>query len=181
MNGKPLDELYLEWLYRRVADPEQGLTFWNVMRVLYSTEFVWVVPNDENRIADARDLREEFIDSSRIRLRKADRNWIELGCSMLELMVGLAERLKYQAEKGKAYYWFWVLMVNIGLSELDDSRFDRETEEHVRDVLEMVIQRYYEPDGHGGFFPLEHPQQDQREVELWYQLSEYVWERELAG
>jgi hypothetical protein len=43
----------------------------------------------------------------------------------------------------------------------------------------MVIHRYYQPNGHGGFFPLENPQDDQRHVELWYQLNEYVMERNL--
>ncbi|QEQ93922.1 hypothetical protein SEA_KARDASHIAN_57 [Streptomyces phage Kardashian] len=181
MSGKPLDELYLEWLYKQVADPEQDLTFWKVLTVLFSTEFVWVVPNDENRIADGKALREDFLRKERIRLRQRDRHWIELGCSMLELIVGLAGRLETEADRGKAHYWFWVLMENIGLSEEhfnDDCDF---TEEEVEDVLEMVIQRYYEPDGRGGFFPLRNPIGDQREIELWYQLNEYVLEQSQAG
>jgi len=179
MSSKPLDELYLEWLYRWVADPDQDLTFWNVLRILYTTEFTWVVPNDENRIGDAKALREEFIDTQDIRLRRSERHWVELGCSMLEVMVGLARRLETEADSGKTHYWFWVLMENIGLSEdivNDSCEF---SEEDVRDVLEMVIQRYYEPNGHGGLFPLEHPRGDQRKVELWYQLNEYVLELDL--
>jgi hypothetical protein len=181
MNGVPLDELYFDWLYRQVADPEQDLTFWNVLRVLYKTPFAWHVPNDENRVADAKALRERFIDTQGIRLHREDRDWADMGCSMLEVIVALAERLEFEADKGRAHYWFWVLMDNIGLSGYDDSHFDEEVKEHVQEVLEMVIQRYYEPNGHGGFFPLERPYQDQREVELWYQLSAYVLERELAG
>jgi len=188
--SEPLDELYFQWLYRQVADPEQDLTFWNVLRVLYTTPFVWVVPNDENRIGDGKELREFFIDSQRIRLRREDRNWIDLGCSMLELMVGLARRLEFLANKGTAHYWFWILMENIGLSRFNDDDWDffkfeddhdKTSEDYVRDVLEMVIQRYYESDGHGGFFPLDRPEEDQREVEIWDQLSEYVMERGLAG
>jgi hypothetical protein len=180
MSDKPLDELYLEWLYRQVADPEQDLTFWNVLMVLFTTEFVWVVPNDENRIADGKALRERFLKEERIRLRQKDRVWIEIGCSMLELMVGLAQRMEYEADRGKAHYWFWVLMENIGLSEDEYNDSCDFVEEEVQDVLEMVIQRYYEPNGHGGFFPLENPSGDQREIELWYQLSEYVQEQGLA-
>lgn len=180
MTSEPLDELYLKWLYEQVADPEQNLTYWKVLRVLFTTEFVWTVANDENRIADGKELRERFIDSQGIRLRRSDRHWIELGCSMLELMVGLAVRLEFEADKGKVHYWFWVLMENIGLSEFDDN--NREfPEERIREVLERVIHRYYEPNGHGGFFPLENPHEDQRDIELWYQLSAYVLERELAG
>lgn len=179
MNSEPLDELYFKWLYNQVADPEQDLTFWNLLRVLFTTEFVWIVPNDENRIADGKALRESFIDTQGIRLRRSERNWIELGCSMLELMVGLADRLEFETDKGTTHYWFWELMENLGLGMYDDAV--EVPEEHVREVLEMVIQRYYEPNGHGGFFPLEHPLGDQREIELWYQLSAYVMERHLAG
>jgi len=174
-NSAPLDELYFDWLYRQVADPDQGLTYWHVLRILYSTEFVWIVSNDENRISDGKELRERFIKDQRIRLRRADLNWIDLGCSMLELMVGLSERLEYLAD-GKAHSWFWHLMGNIGLSELHDG-VDL-PEEYVYDVLERIIQRYYEPDGNGGFFPLRRPREDQRQIELWYQLSAYVLERE---
>lgn len=177
--SEPLDELYFDWLYRQVADPDQDLTFWDVLRVLYKTEFVWIVPNDENRIADGRALREDFLKKERIRLRRSEQNWIELGCSMFELMVGLAIRLESQADKGKAHYWFWELMDNIGLGGFNDSV--EVPVSHVEEVLEMVIQRYYKKNGYGGFFPLENPQQDQREIELWYQLSAYVLERELAG
>ena len=179
--SRPLDELYFEWLYRQVADPEQDLTFWNVLRVLYTTEFAWVVPNDENRIGDAKELREEFLEAKHIRVRRSERHWANLGCSMLELMVGLSRRLEFEADRGKAHYWFWVLMDNIGLRELDDSHFGWEDEEQVQDKLEMIIQRYYEPNGHGGFFPLKRPRGDQREIELWYQLNEYVREQEPTG
>ena len=53
----PLDELYFQWLYSLVADPEiqeKNLTYWNVLRVLFQTEFAWVdeVVNDENRIGE---------------------------------------------------------------------------------------------------------------------------------
>lgn len=181
MSSEPLDELYLKWLYRQVADPDQDLTFWNVLRILFTTEFVWIVPNDENRISDGKALREEFLDTQGIRLRRSELHWIELGCSMLELMVGLARRLEYEADRGRAHYWFWILMENIGLSEENVNDSCMFSEEDVRDVLEMVIQRYYEPNGHGGFFPLENPRDDQRTIELWYQLSEYVLEQGLAG
>lgn len=179
MTSEPLDELYFKWLYSLVADPGQDLTYWKLLKVLYTTEFVWVVPNDENRISDARALRAKFVDTQGIRLRRSERDWIDLGCSILEVMVGLAYRLEFEAYTGRAHYWFWVLLDNIGLSEFDDSCEIPEGD--IRDVLEMVIQRYYEPDGRGGFFPLDHPDKDQRQVELWGQVSSYVLERGLAG
>ena len=67
-------------------------------------------------------------------------------------------------------------MKNLGLNHCSDKR--RLTYEEVNDVLDRVIWRTYRWDGHGGLFPLNEPEKDQREVEIWYQLSAYLLERE---
>ncbi len=48
----------------------------------------------------------------------------------------------------------------------------------IDDILERLIWRQYQEDGQGGFFPLAWPEQDQREVELWYQMNAYLAENE---
>jgi len=183
--SEPLDESYLKWLYEQVADPniqERTFTYWNVLKVLLDKEFVWVpdIVNDENRIADGKALRLEFLEAKHIPVNEVDPSWIELGCSFLELMVVLARRLAFVAD-GEPHYWFWFhLMANIGLAEFTDHR--RLPRRHVDDILNEVIFRNYDPSGLGGFFPLQYPQEDQRTVELWTQLNEYVLEQqELAG
>lgn len=174
--NKPLDELYFTWLYGQVADArvaDPSRTYWKILQVLYSTEFVWLVSNDDNRLEDGKDLRREFVRESR--LIDVDRNWIEIGCSVLELMVGLSRRLAFQAG-GEPHYWFWHLMENIGLQRYHDSR--QLPEDRVADILNRVIYRTYNPNGLGGFFPLRRPKEDQRGLELWDQLSAYVQEQE---
>jgi hypothetical protein len=179
-----LDELYFQWLYGQVADPtiqEENLTYWNVLRILYKTEFVWVdeVVNDENRIGDGKALRTEFVRSQGWNIDDVDSNWIEDGCSMLELMVGLARRLEFLAD-GTPHYWFWVLMTNIGLAGYNDKR--RIRKDHIDDILNRIIFRNYQASGLGGFFPLQNPGEDQRDIELWAQMNEYVQElQEWAG
>jgi len=39
-----------------------------------------------------------------------------------------------------------------------------------------VILRRYSKTGKGGLFPLKHPKKDQTEVEIWYQMQQYVME-----
>lgn len=180
----PLDELYLQWLYKQVADPgfeDRTLTFWKIFKVLFEKEFVWIVPNDENRIGDGKALRIAFCEE--MGFSEVDGCWIELGCSMLELMVGLAKRLEEEALEGKAHYWFWAhLMENIGLSRMNDKRrFTKKTLEMIDDILETIIYRTYNSSGLGGFFPLIEPQHDQREREIWYQLNDYILEQSPAG
>lgn len=183
--SEPLDELYLQWLYEQVADPEfqdQELTYWKVLNILFKKEFVWFVANDENRIQDGKALRFEFLESQGI--SDVDQGWMDLGCSVLELMVGLSRRLEFEASKGKAHYWFWILMENLGLSTYNDRRrFTKRQYDRIDDMLNRLIHRIYEPSGLGGFFPLQEPRKDQTKVELWYQMSAYLLEheRELTG
>lgn len=172
----PLDELYLTWLYSQIGSVKEkhpARTHWSLARQLFTKEFVWIIPNDDNRLEDGRDLRVEFLEEEGI--EDPDPEWMRIGCSMLEMLVGLSRRLAFEAE-GEPREWFWHLMKNLGLNHCSDKR--RLTYEEVNDVLDRVIWRTYRWDGHGGLFPLNEPEKDQREVEIWYQLSAYLLERE---
>lgn len=174
--SEPLDELYFVWLYNQVGDSEiknPSRTYWRMLKQLYTKEFVWIIPNDDNRIADGKDLRQEFADKAK--LKNVDETWMRFGCSMLELIVALSRRLSFEAE-GEPRDWFWHLIENIGLGGYNDNRLTY-MNEFVDDVLERLIWRMYDRSGRGGLFPLRDPQEDQRKVELWYQLSAYVLER----
>lgn len=171
----PLDELYLEWLYSQVSPVKNrnpARTYWSLLRQLYKTEFVWLIPNDDNRVEDGRDLRYEFVDQHD--LDDVDPFWMNLGCSMLEMLIGLSRRLSFEAE-GEARVWFWHLIETLGLL-YNDKEFSPRHEKEVYRKLEDVIWRNYASDGRGGLFPLSNPTQDQREVEIWYQLCSYLVE-----
>lgn len=170
----PLDELYFQWLYSQVGSvkvKDQSKTYWELLKQLHKKEFVWVVPNDDNRVEDGRDLRMEFLAEQGI--DATDSYWLRMGCSMLELLVGLSRRLAFEAD-GEPRGWFWHMMDNLGLRIYSDARIL--STDRINEILDRVIWRTYEPDGVGGIFPLKHPKQDQREVELWYQLSAYLLE-----
>lgn len=176
---EPLDESYFKWLYEQVASvsyKNPARTYWSLTRHLHKTEFRWSVPNDDNRVEDGRDLRYEFSKAHRIR---PDRDWMDLECSMLEMLIGLARRLAFEAE-GEVAVWFWELMDNVELRQFNDGAYrPREPgiQEHVTLTLEQIIERNYLPNGQGGLFPLAYPPEDQRKVELWYQMSHYLVER----
>lgn len=89
MSSPPLDELYFTWLYSQVGsvkDRNPSRSYWKILRKLFTKEFVWIVPNDDNRAEDGRDLRLEFLEEHDI--QDVDPNWMRLGCSMLELLIG---------------------------------------------------------------------------------------------
>lgn len=180
MDG-PLDELYFVWLYSQVADPEEqdpSLTYWKLLKQLFCKEFLWLpsIPNDYNRCEDGKELRLDFIREAEIDMHLVEEDWMKMGCSFLELMVGLARRLaSVDVNEGEPHAWFWVLMQNIGLHRYNDA-VRRYMKTHINSVMDDVILRQYESTGLGGFFPLREPRYDQTKEELWHQMSAYVLE-----
>lgn len=174
MSLQPDDWVYLSWLYkqvipRRLRAPRK--TFHNLLGQLHEKEFVWFVANDDNRVEDGRDLRKEFVQETGY---DVDPAWLDLGCSFLEMLIGLSRRLAFEME-GEPVEWFWELISNLQLSECNDlpNQFSRDD---VDEIMDAVIWRTYAHDGRGGLFPLRYPTRDQREVEIWYQLNAYLLE-----
>jgi hypothetical protein len=173
---RPIDDRYFEWLYGQVAavrNRNPARSYWALCRQLYAREFVWFVPNDDNRVEDGKELRIEFMNEQDP--GPADPAWMELGCSMLEMLIGLARRAAFQ-DGDNTIEWFWRFVDNIGLTDYTDEVMERDrgTQIDVEVALEQVIFRTYAPNGVGGLFPLQHAREDQRGVELIYQLYAYI-------
>lgn len=176
MFSLPLDELYLQWLYGQVADVRQkapSKSYWRLFKQLYTTEFVWWVPNDDNRVEDGKQLRYIFLHE--LGLTTVDRNWMDMGCSFLEMLIALSGRLEFESEDS-AENWFWHLLHVLDLDIYTDNL--QIPHEDVEDTLMRVIHRTYRKDGHGGLFPLRHPHEDQTEIEIWAQLNAYLMEND---
>ena len=177
--NEPLDELYFQRLYELVANPKTrnpSKTYWKLLGQLFRKEFVWFIPNDDNRIADGLELRDEFLAYEGI--DDVDPAWMNLGCSFLELLIGLSRRLSFFAE-GEPDSWFWTLIENLGLEKFND-HYGVPTDV-VDETLDRVIFRTYDARGRGGLFPLERAPKDQRQVELWYQMHTYIMEQDEEG
>lgn len=178
MNG-PLDELFLEWLYSRVADAQEtdpSKTHWLLFKQMYTKEFVWIVPNDDNRIMDGKDLRREFIHSRNV--RHAPLEWMDIGCSVLEMLIALSRRISFEdLDEGEPCDWFWHLLRNLKIDGFTDETYLEDSANvnfTVEDQLNQLIFRTYHPSGRGGLFPQKHPCDDQREVDIWYQMGLYL-------
>lgn len=180
MTTTGLDGDYLDWLISQVTSPRQRRSnavrsYFKIMKQLHEKEFFWLVANDDNRQLDGLELRNEFLEDIQYRIGEDDEEWASAGCSVLELLVGLSRRLA-DLDGGEPRIWFWRMMRNLGLDQLDDQiPYDWED---VDEILSTFIYRTYEPDGSGGLFPLQNPREDQRKVEIWYQLNAYLLEHE---
>jgi hypothetical protein len=166
-----IDVEYFEWLTSQIAVPN-GRSYRDLFEVMHNVEFHWTVPNDDNRIEDGLDLRGVFLDG-----RAPTRFLKESGATMLEILVSLSQRVEFAAG-GRASSWAWKLLKNLHLTKKSDPMTDKDLDD-VLDILDTLIWRTYKADGRGGFFPLNHPEEDQTKVEIWYQMNKYLIEREL--
>lgn len=172
--ARDLKPVYFTWLCDRIAieyGRDSSKTYEGLLGQLHSKEFVWVVPNDHNRIADGKDLRTRFFYEVGI---DEDHDISGLPVSVLEVIVALGNRLEFISDK-PASIWAWRLVENLELHKFSDP-VSKRNQERIDDILEALIWRTYKPDGSGGLFPLAFPQENQKEVEVWYQMHHYLEE-----
>jgi hypothetical protein len=162
----PLGEEYFDWLTLQIKPSRTTKTFTGVFIWLYIREFIWLVPNDDNRIGDAIDLRKEFWEKKALP---------QTGVSILEVVVALSRRAEWVGG-GEAADWAWIFIRNLGLNKYPDplSLFK---ENKIEEILETFVWRTYAPNGEGGMFPLKSTNYDQTKVELWYQMHAYINEK----
>ena len=174
MDG-PLENLYFKWLCAKVnyvMSPTPSLTYWKLLKTLHTTEFVWLLTGDDNRAADGVELRIEFLHEGDI---PDQPEWLSLGCSILEMLIGFSRRAQFTTDVS-AKEWFWEFIDNLGLKDFNDGYFD--DEEEVKSILDQFIWRTYDKKGAGGMFPINGPTDDQRKVEIWYQFCDYLVDKD---
>ncbi len=67
--------------------------------------------------------------------------------------------------------WFWGMITSLGLGGMYDSLFD---ERLVQDIVTTFLNREYEPNGRGGLFTIRDAHRDMRNIEIWYQMHDYI-------
>lgn len=172
-----VDDRYFEWLYAHfgaVSNRNPARSHWELARHLHSREFVWLVANDDNRVEDGKELRLQFAREQGS--DGIDAGWLELGCSVLEMMVSLADLASFETSREPGY-WFGVFLKNLNLDKYSDDNWTVTVPRHVDRKIDQLVYRTYSPTGRGGLFPLHSAVEDQRKVELWYQMSAYFIEK----
>lgn len=175
---EPLEETYFKWLAAQVVNVRlrsPRLSYWNILRQLFVTEFIWTVRNDDNRAEDGKELRLRFLEEHS---NEETRNgWLTQECSFLEMLIALSGRLAFQTDGVSPAKWFWHLMNNVDLHVTDEAYDDLSYAAFAEAVLANVNNRTYYHNGRGGLFPLNTSQIDQTRVELWDQMNYYLIER----
>lgn len=157
-------DLWFDHLDDKVGRPSSRYS--RVMKALYQTQFEVVLERDDNRVADCIAARDHFLKRRSM-----------APISVLEVMIELTNELSF-LEDGSPAEWFWELFQNLGLDRFPDAGWRAYDSRGVDEIIRRVNRRTYKPSGHGGLFPLSNPTEDQRDVELWYQLNAWLIERD---
>lgn len=165
-------EDYYDYLLERAGLYEkEKLDYSNLFHEMHATPFQWGVPMDDNRAIDGMALRKNYTEETGEIVEN-------LGpCTFLEMLVGLAVRCEvdvmHDGYEDHTSVWFWAMLDNSGLSDYDNSKWNATK---VDATIHKIIYRKYKENGQGGLFPLKNPVNDQRKVEIWYQLHGWLHE-----
>ena len=180
MKARDINEEYFNWLCSLVDDskPSNKYGYTKLLKYLYDTEFIYILPMDGNRYEDGISLRYRFGYEHNIEApiiaSCLDRD--KGPCSILEMMVALAHRceenITFNPELGiMSGKWFWMMVSNLGLGGMTDNCFD---DEFVNSVIWRFLDREYSHDGEGGLIYIPNSQYDMRTTEIWYQMMRYL-------
>lgn len=158
-NNKPYNKL-LNSLYFETFDPISDYQDYDIAEY------------DDNRASDGKYLRYIY---------SGEEDWDNGYSSILEMLIALANRFDgcvgfNPMDTTDVRKNFWIMIRNLGLWTYDDTHF---IEEQVDEILWIFKTRNYRTDGSGGLFPLKNPKKDQRKIEIWAQLQEYLVENDI--
>lgn len=165
---------YFNWLYNKVCIVS---SYQKLFSYLYDTTFVYTLIMDENRFADGINLRYRFADELGYSREQIALYLNDKPCSILEMMIALSIRCEEQItgdmeEGDRPDRWFWLMINNLGLTNMTDDYFDLNYVDHRIDIFE---QRKYDYDGrNGALFVVNNPRNDMRRTDIWYQLCWYL-------
>ena len=178
-----LNNGYFRWLCELVDADYEGRSYIFLMRELFETEFsnetANLIPNDDNRIADGLELREEYLEET------GNRNHIILcgPCSLLEMMIALARRMENILEKYDYISWFWEMIGNLELLDYHDSNpiWNPRTWDlrPIHEIIYRLLSRTYSKNGDGSLFPMNRTRRNMCKTEIWYQMNNYLIENYL--
>lgn len=169
---------YFKFLYS-IVDEDGSREYDKLLNELHGIDFYSLIPNDDNRGEDGKQLRERFEDE------EGGPQGLSLShdkpCTVLEMLIGLAYRLEFESANSPwektPEEWFWILLDNLGLGWCDNKTLlQMKNTDIIHQKIGILLDRRYESDGNGGLFPLKNQRKDQRCIEIWYQMSAYIIE-----
>lgn len=169
------EKRYFEYLCNIIRPPENKYNY--LLKILYETDFIYIIKLDENRYKDGLRLRQSFDKDSNINISNM---LCGKKCSVLEMLIALSIRMEDIMEDGEPepYRWFWLMLDNLGLTIITDRQNKEYAYDYINRVIHKLLYREYAKNGEGGLFPLKKFKFDSRNTEIWYQMCWYLTEYE---
>lgn len=178
MPKNELKNIYFEWMCGLVGAEFDcgGVSYYKLLNYLHNRDFDYTIAMDGNRAEDGIDLRYRFACENDFDAAIVEKHLNNCPCSILEMMVALAirceESIMNNPEIGdRTGEWFWDMIENLGLADMNDGRFD---EEYTDYIITRFLQRKYAQNGRGGLFFIENCRRNLRNVEIWCQAMWYL-------
>jgi len=161
-----MNRVYFESLCNIIDFDGSANRYQKLLKYLHERPFVYSIPNDINRAVDGLELRQQLL------LGKMS----DEGCSVLEMMIALADRcethIMHDDEYGnRTHVWFWDMVMNLGLIKETDDTYNHI---HVERCVTKFLNRDFKRNGSGSLFKTRRKDIDMREIEIWYQMSLYL-------
>ncbi len=180
-----MDEIcngYFDWLCDLVTydRPSMKKTYRKLLVFLHDHSFRYSIPRDGNRYEDGINMRYLYGVNNNVSQRDIARELDGKPCSILEMMVALSHRCESELMSNDDYgdrtgQWFWGMVNNLGLGEMNNNNFD---DHYCQYVINRFLDREYAPNGAGGLFTVDVNNGinyfvDLRNYEIWYQATWY--------
>ena len=145
---------YFDWMVSLVTGERyaKSISYSKLLAYLHSVEFnPIIIKRDTNRAGDGIYLRYRFAVDKGYDEKLSIHKYITGPCSVLEMMVALAQRCEESIMTDPAIgdrtgQWFWGMVVSLGLGSMENRFFDKK---YVEGVVDRFLNRDYEPNGRG--------------------------------
>ena len=173
MTYDEMTDLYFNWIEKLISDDNvEASDYRKLLLFLNDIPFSYIIPMDDNRIADGIDLRYRFGYDTEIPNAQIATYLDIRPASVLEVMVALSLRIEEQFIDGDDVgKWFWIMIDNLGLAEYKDLYFNKAK---VDRIVKQFIERDYDKSGRGGLFITNNDNTDMRNMEIWDQMHLYL-------
>ena len=179
---------YVRYLMDYVDAPKNYWLLFNEMlhidfRVCHDTKELSM---DSNRSSDGLRLREEFIRDVVPGSHEMEfRDFIGAGCTVLEMMIALCDRMERHVSDRRKEELFWEMLENLGIDDYTDEAMEKEESyyDNLHYILGKLNGRSYRRDGKGGcIFVINDIERcgrnrkddfDLRKMEIWRQANLY--------
>lgn len=167
---------YFDWLKWQIESFTEAGSHDLLFHRLHQKGYYALLPDDENRMCDGVELRNEYGNRA-----DGEELVFDTSSSVFEVMISLAKKMNYiysPVREDHLVDCFNMMLTNSGLAAFTNEQyFELGGDIEVDRIVDRILNREYPKDGKGNFFYTKwDTDEDQRNISLWYQLNKYIYQ-----